>query len=167
MKWLQIRSKIDIKRQVDLWQFFKHMKNYIFEQKFKVRDYECDLQGIVNNSVYQNYLEHTRHEFLDLKGANFTNLFNRGIVAVVARVDIKYKTSLQSGDKFISKLNVEKQGIKYMFYQDIFRMPDEKLCIRAVITTVTLINGKLQNSVDLDKYILQLDKYSNNCKKVV
>ena len=134
------------------------MKNYIYEQEFKVRDYECDLQGIVNNSVYQNYLEHTRHEFLNSQNVNFTNLFNKGIVAVVARVDIKYKTSLKSGDRYISKLNVEKQGVKYMFYQDIYRLPDEKLSIRAVITTVTLIDGKLQNSIELDKAILKIEK---------
>ena len=27
--------------------------NYIYELKMKVRDYECDLQGIVNNANYQ------------------------------------------------------------------------------------------------------------------
>ena len=32
------------------------MANYIFELKDKVRDYECDLQGIVNNANYQHYL---------------------------------------------------------------------------------------------------------------
>ena len=35
----------------------------VFELKMSVRDYECDLQGIVNNAVYQNYLEHARHQF--------------------------------------------------------------------------------------------------------
>ncbi len=39
-------------------------KKYEFELEFTVRDYECDLQGIVNNAVYLNYLEHTRHQYL-------------------------------------------------------------------------------------------------------
>jgi acyl-CoA thioester hydrolase len=127
--------------------------NYQFELEFKVRDYECDLQGVVNNSVYQNYLEHTRHEFLNSVGLDFAKLFNDGIVAVVARADIQFKTPLKSGDTFISRLNVEKQGIKYLFYQDIYRLPDEKICIKAIITTVTLINGKLSQTAVLDEAI--------------
>ena len=35
-----------------------------YELAFSVRDYECDLQGIVNNAVYQNYYEHPRHQLL-------------------------------------------------------------------------------------------------------
>lgn len=34
-----------------------------FILSFTVRDYECDLTGVVNNAVYQNYLEHARHEY--------------------------------------------------------------------------------------------------------
>lgn len=116
---------------------------YTFELKMKVRDYECDLQGVVNNSVYQNYLEHTRHEYMQSVGLDFADMFKRGIVAVVARVDIQYKQSLQSGDEFVSKLYMEQQGIKYMFYQDIYRASDDKLCVKGVVTTATVINGRL------------------------
>lgn len=126
-------------------------KIYQFELGFKVRDYECDLQGVVNNSVYQNYLEHTRHEFLDWAGLNFAQLFEQGIMAVVARADIQYKYPLKSGDTFVCRLNAEREGIKYLFYQDIYRLPDEKLCIKACITTVTTLEGKLKVLPEFDK----------------
>ena len=38
------------------------MKTYVYQHEDKVRDYECDLQGVVNNANYLHYMEHTRHE---------------------------------------------------------------------------------------------------------
>ncbi len=116
---------------------------YIYELDFKVRDYECDLQGIVNNSVYQNYLEHTRHEFLLDRNVSFSDLHLQGIDAVVARIEIAFKTPLRSRDEFVCKLNVKKDGIKYVFNQAIYRKPDNKLCVSAKVTTVVLVDGKL------------------------
>ena len=72
---------------------------FTYELDFKVRDYECDLQGIVNNSVYQNYLEHTRHEFLLDNNVSFDLLHQQGVDAVVARIEMAYKTPLKSGDE--------------------------------------------------------------------
>lgn len=133
--------------------------DYIYELDFKVRDYECDLQGIVNNSVYQNYLEHTRHEFLKVIGLDFAELFKQGIKAVVAKVELSYKASLQSGDEFVVKLGVEKQGIKYMFYQDIYKKDNNLLCLKGVITSVCVVNGRLGDSLEI---IEAVEKYLNN-----
>ena len=72
------------------------MEKYIYELKMKVRDYECDLQGIVNNANYQHYLEHTRHEFLISAGADFAKLHTEGIDPVVARISMAFKTPLKS-----------------------------------------------------------------------
>ncbi|GAF03681.1 acyl-CoA thioesterase [Saccharicrinis fermentans] len=119
------------------------MENCVFQLEFKVRDYECDLQGIVNNAVYQNYLEHARHEFLQTVGLNFKDLNDRGIKAVVARADLQYKFPLQSNDRFVVKLRCEQKGVRTMFYQNIYRLPDEKLCLKGIITSTTLVNGKL------------------------
>ncbi len=123
---------------------------YQFELEMKVRDYECDLQGIVNNANYQHYTEHTRHEFLRSEGVSFADLHNRGIDAVVARLTMAFKTPLRSGDSFSSRLRLTKEGIKYVFHQDIFRLPDNKPVLRATVETVCLINGKLSNCTELD-----------------
>ena len=132
---------------------------FIYELEFKVRDYECDLQGIVNNSVYQNYLEHTRHEFLLENNVSFDLLHQQGVDAVVARIEMQYKTPLKSGDEFISKLYVTKEGIKYVFHQTIFRKSDNKVCLKAKVDTVVVINGKLAAShPQLEKLISMLSQ---------
>ena len=127
--------------------------NYSYELKMKVRDYECDLQGIVNNANYQHYIEHTRHEFLRSEGISFAALHEQGTDAVVARLTMAFKTPLRSGDEFVSRLNVRKDGIKYVFLQDIFRLPDEKLAVRATVDTVCLVDGRLQVCPQLDTLI--------------
>ncbi|MDR2854099.1 MAG: acyl-CoA thioesterase [Prevotellaceae bacterium] len=124
-------------------------ENYTYETELKVRDYECDIQGIVNNANYQHYLEHTRHEFLTESGISFSELHTQGIDAVVSRVEINYKTSLKPDDVFLSKLFVEKQGAKYVFNQAIYRKIDGELCIKAKVDIVVLINGKLAKGLDL------------------
>lgn len=127
------------------------MGKYIYELEMKVRDYECDLQGIVNNAIYQHYLEHTRHEFLLSVGVSFAGLHEQGVDPVVARINIAYKTPLKSGDEFVSKLYLRKEGIKYVFYQDIFRLPDNKVSVKAAVDTVCVVNGRLSDSELFDK----------------
>jgi acyl-CoA thioester hydrolase len=127
------------------------MEKYIYELEMKVRDYECDLQGIVNNANYQHYLEHTRHEFLLSTGVSFAKLHEQGVDPVVARINMAFKTPLKSGDEFISKLYMKKESIKYVFYQDIFRKSDNKIAIKAVVETVCVVNGRLSDSELFDK----------------
>ena len=119
------------------------MVEYIFEEHFKVRDYELDLQGIVNNAVYQNYLEHTRHEFLNVKGLNFQELHEQGYDAVVIRSEIDYKKPLRSGDEFVVKTAMEREGrLKMVFHQQIVRKSDQQIMVNAKIFTACLFNGR-------------------------
>lgn len=124
---------------------------FCYELEMKVRDYECDLQGIVNNANYQHYIEHTRHEFLLAAGVSFAQLHEDGIDAVVARLEMSFKTPLKSGDSFVSKLAVKKDKFKYIFYQNIYRLPDMKLALRAEVTSVTVVNGELSECPILDE----------------
>lgn len=130
--------------------------HYDFELRMKVRDYECDLQGIVNNANYQHYIEHTRHEFLLSRGISFAALHEQGIDAVVARLNIAFKQPLRSGDEFISRLALRKDGLRYVFQQDIYRYPDEKPVIKATVDAVCVVNGKLSDTSALDPYFKDL-----------
>jgi acyl-CoA thioester hydrolase len=126
------------------------MSKYIYETHMEVRDYECDIQGIVNNANYLHYIEHTRHLFLLTTGLSFSQMHERGIDAVVARMNLQYKTPLRCDDEFISRLGLKKDGIRYVFYQDLYRASDEKLCFKSVVELVVLINGRLGNSEEYD-----------------
>lgn len=119
------------------------MKEYIFKLTDKVRDYECDLQGVVNNANYQHYMEHTRHEFLESLGENFGAMHDKGIDGFVSHVDIDFKTSLKSGDSYISCLNVYKKGVKLVFEQDIYRASDGALATKGKVESVVVQDGKL------------------------
>ena len=124
---------------------------YIYELEMKVRDYECDLQGIVNNANYQHYLEHTRHEFLLTTGESFAELHQQGIDVVVSKVTMSYKTPLRSKDEFVCKLAMQREGVRFVFYQDIFRKSDGKLCLKGVVEAVCIENGVLTRGEMFDK----------------
>jgi acyl-CoA thioester hydrolase len=115
------------------------ISHYQFKLTFEVRDYECDFQGIVNNSVYQNYLEHTRHVFLKQRGLDFVELSRNGIDLVVIRVEIDYLYPLRSSDQFYVGLNFERVSrLRFGFLQDIFRLPDEKPILKAKVIGTSL-----------------------------
>ena len=117
----------------------------------KVRDYECDLQGVVNNANYQHYMEHARHEFLETLGVNFGKLHEDGIDAMVAKITIEYKLPLRSGDKFVIGINLQRQGAKIVFTQDLFRLSDGKLCTKGIVETICLENGRLTRGEIFDE----------------
>jgi acyl-CoA thioester hydrolase len=112
---------------------------YAHEIELQVRDYECDQQAVVNNAVYQNYLEHARHEFLRSRGIDFAEVTASGINLTVTRAELDYRKSLVSGDVFsVRSLIRQSSRLRFEFHQDIFRLPDEVLMLSARITGTSL-----------------------------
>lgn len=110
-----------------------------FRIEDKVRDYELDMQGIVNNGVYFNYLEHARHEFLLANHVDFADLAERGIHLVVLRSEIDYKASLKSGDRYSVEVSLERLSkVKVGFRQRVVRLSDERVCVEALVTGTAL-----------------------------
>ena len=108
--------------------------NYSHQLNFRVRDYECDMQGVVNNGVYQNYLEHARHDLLLKKGIDFAEMTADGIHLMVVRAELDYRQSLKSNDVFLVCTNLERiSKLRFAFLQDIYRSSDQKLMLQAKI----------------------------------
>ncbi|GGN26200.1 MULTISPECIES: acyl-CoA thioesterase [Marinomonas] len=106
--------------------------------QFEVRDYECDMQGIVNNAVYQNYLEHARHLFIKEKGLDFADITKQGIHLVLIKAELEYKRSLKSGDAFYIETRVERETkLKLAFHQQVFRSQDDQLMLNAKMTVTS------------------------------
>lgn len=118
------------------------MDRKVFSLEMAVRDYECDLQAVVNNGVYQNYLEHARHEYLKSLGIDFAQLAAAGVNLVVTRVEIDYKHPLRSGDVFVVEVAPERVSpVRIGFRQSIWRLPDRTEVIRALVVG-TALNAK-------------------------
>lgn len=116
---------------------------YVYEREMEVRDYELDAEGIVNNANYLHYLEHTRHGFCVANGISFAQMQEKGVIPVLNRVEIDYKTPLSSGDRFVSKLWVERKGARFVFHQDLFKTDTGESVVSAVVSCVCLSDGKL------------------------
>lgn len=125
------------------------MENYIFELEMKVRDYEVDYEGIVNNSVYLNYMEHTRHEFCESVGLSFKEMHNRGLDPVVRRAEIDYLRPLHSGERFLSCLSLTRKGPRFIFDQVIYTLPDKQVAVRGKIVIAGIENGRLSRGDSL------------------
>ena len=130
---------------------------YFFTLEIAVRDYELDSEGIVNNAVYLHYLEHTRHAFVTREGIPFGNLTSDGLIPVVRRLEIDYRSPLRSGDVMLSSLWIERKGPRFIFYQDIVKKQTGELVVSAVVTIVCMEkDGRINRG---DELVARLAKY--------
>lgn len=118
-------------------------RDYPFEIELAVRDYECDLQGVVNNAVYLNYLEHARHRCLLDAGLDWARLHEQGCDLVLMRAEIDYLAPLRSGDRFIVGSRLGRGGrVRWVFEQEIFRLPGGESVARARMEGTGVIDGR-------------------------
>jgi acyl-CoA thioester hydrolase len=127
----------------------------IFTVSLKVRDYECDMADGVNNSVYFNYLEHGRHEYLKSIGIDFAEFARQKIGLVVIRAELDYKVSLVSGDEFTVSASMERTSkLRFQFNQEIRRGSDQKLCVAAkIMGTAIDARGRPRIPDELEKIL--------------
>ncbi len=137
------------------------MENYIYRLEMKVRDYECDIQGVVNNANYQHYLEFARHEFLEQIGGSFSKMHDEGLDMMVAKITMEYKRPLRGGDRFVVCINVQRKGAKLVFLQDIYNLADDTLALKGEVDVICLKNGRLTRGEVFDGMLKDLINVNN------
>jgi acyl-CoA thioester hydrolase len=94
--------------------------------RLRVRTYECDSYGHVNNAVYLHYLETARYQFLKDAGFDYNALLRAGYGIYIARVEIEYVKSARFDDLLaIHSVPVNKGALSGVIAQDIYREQPE------------------------------------------
>ena len=137
------------------------MENYSYKLEMKVRDYECDIQGVVNNANYQHYLEYARHEFLEYIGGSFSQMHDEGFDMMVSKITLEYKRPLRGGDKFVVCINAQRKGAKLVFVQDIYNLADDALVLKGEVDVICLKNGRLTRGEVFDGMLKDLINVNN------
>jgi YbgC/YbaW family acyl-CoA thioester hydrolase len=72
--------------------------DYPLHHRIKVKSYELDSFGHVNNAVYFNYLEEARCEYMEQQGLSFNNFHDWQAFAFVVGAQIRYTSPAKFGD---------------------------------------------------------------------
>lgn len=72
--------------------------NDVFAVRLSVRAYEIDGNGHVNGTVYLQYAEHARWEFLRAAGIEYEALVARGVGPVFLETVLRYRSELRYPD---------------------------------------------------------------------
>jgi acyl-CoA thioester hydrolase len=82
----------------------------VSERKIRVRTYECDSYGHVNNANYLNYFEYARFEFLWDIGFDYQGMIAAGYGVYVARVEVDYRRPAVMDDEILIQSWPAKKG---------------------------------------------------------
>lgn len=101
----------------------------------KVRSYECDSYGHVNNAEYLHYLEAARMEFLSDIDFDYHSMRQKKYAIYVAGITISYKAPAFTNDILrIQTEPIKRKNIYGIFRQTIYR--ENTLIAEADVTWV-------------------------------
>lgn len=122
--------------------------------KFKVRTYECDSYGHVNNAVYLNYLEFGRMDYLQQAGFDYNGCVKAGFYLYVTHVDIYYKSSAYFGDELTIETSPVKLGAVSGQIHQIIRNQNGVACAEADVTWASVNSSTGHPSKMPDEFIV-------------
>lgn len=116
----------------------------MFKTILKVRTYECDSYGHVNNATFLNYCEVARVELLEKMGYDLAGLKKAGFLLVIVKIEMEYKKPAYANDELEVSVDwIERGKTSAAFNQEIVNLKTNEIAARAKIIWVsTDLKGK-------------------------
>lgn len=116
------------------------MEEACLEKKIYYHDTDCG--GVVYYANYLKYLEEARTEFLTGMGIDLKRLSEEGIIFVVAKVEISYKSPARYQDVIKVHTTVEKAKMSAMIFSQ--RVTKDDAPVAAANTTLVCVGADLK-----------------------
>lgn len=108
-----------------------------FETNLKVRTYECDIYGHVNNATFLNYCEAARIEFLNHLGYSLIDLRQKGWLLPIVKIVVDYKRPVFAEEKIKVTVSWKKRRqSSAIFEQEIIKEKSGEVAAKVVVTWV-------------------------------
>ena len=135
-------------------------KSYLYiSPTLIVRDYECDIQGVVNHANYLHYMEHARHQFLRIIGDSFSSKHGEGFDMFVTHAELDYHRPLRSDDTFVIGITIGRKGPLLVVDEDVIRESDGVVVCSGRVHVAGVQDGRLTRGEDFDILMDYCDKH--------
>ena len=102
----------------------------------RVRTYECDAYGHVNNAIYLNYLEYARDLFLEHQGLDYQGLLSTGYGIWVAEAKLTFLSPALPGEDLTVTSEPHDSGAAWAVLKQTILGPGNRLVVEALIKLV-------------------------------
>jgi len=106
--------------------------------KTKIYYHHTDCGGVVYYANYLKFLEEARTEFFESKGISIKELSEKGVLFVVARQEIDYKSPSFYGDTLTTDAKLEDVGAAKIIFLNEIKNQNNKTIAQAKTTMVCI-----------------------------